>query len=748
MIVLTGTTEMLVQLSSRISEQDKKAKRTLFYSYLTNYLSQGDSCKNTLEGLQLKIHSSKPKTLQAAAAQSDTVSVLKNSDGNNVISFSSSEGKERLRTEFGVDHFDKLQFSNFAASDGADIDFNTVNSSLPAGKQAVERGKAQLILYTRSFLHGKIPQFQKNFILNLTGVEIQKDGHGTGKHKVTACSASSGGLNAILDCAKLDEASKRSLIGCGTTTDNAAQWTTALGVNAGSSLTTGVMNSLLGYKAGGNIAAGERNTVVGTEAATGLRRGIKNTFIGFKAGHSITEPSGDTASNNMAAGAHAGEKLTSGDGNVFVGKDSGRKNTSGSENIFIGFKAGVHTHTIPVPGGGMTTGSENIIIGSAHGGKFMIGAGGILAGDDRQMNIGNLIYGRLPARPGAGPSIPRAGDPGVVIHGTLEVSGGIKGSGVWLSDLQTRLNTWQTNVNNAVAAAAAARNIAAAAETIARRAERNTGGSSVDSTARSAAARAQNQAMAATSTAQSNARVLNNTTAWIGNIVTDLNSHIRAGHSSRVYKKNIRPFKDFEKALRDIETTPLFTYQFKAKESHPDKIRIGLIAEELPARLQLSRKPKREKAPHTHSHSHAAAKASPPAPDWPSVYGTLWAGIKALAARLDAFKASFAKDLSALKTALLKEMEILKSSFSKDLSRLKTSVLKETASLQANMSSELAARAAQTEAVFRKELAARDKEIKYLKERLEERDDKTRRMEKRLKELESRLAKPAARHSP
>ena len=70
-----------------------------------------------------------------------------------------------------------------------------------------------------------------------------------------------------------------------------------------------------------------------------------------------------------------------------------------------------------------------------------------------------------------------------------------------------------------------------------------------------------------------------------------------------------------EKALKDILETPLFTYYFKDKDNFPKKKRMGVIAEDLPKSLQL--------------------KGKPIAPDWPSIYGTLWAGIKALHSKIE-----------------------------------------------------------------------------------------------------------------
>ena len=83
-------------------------------------------------------------------------------------------------------------------------------------------------------------------------------------------------------------------------------------------------------------------------------------------------------------------------------------------------------------------------------------------------------------------------------------------------------------------------------------------------------------------------------------------------HSSKTLKKKIKPFKDFKKAMDDILKTPLFTYQYKDKDSYPKKKRMGVIAEELPKHLQLK------------------DKNQPPQPDWPSIYGTFWGAIKAL----------------------------------------------------------------------------------------------------------------------
>ena len=117
--------------------------------------------------------------------------------------------------------------------------------------------------------------------------------------------------------------------------------------------------------------------------------------------------------------------------------------------------------------------------------------------------------------------------------------------------------------------------------------------------------------------------------------------------SSRTLKRNIKPFKDYEQSLEDVLNTPLFTYQYKKdKGDHPEKIRMGVISEELPKDLQILDKDK------------------PSTPDWLSIYGTLWAGIKALSKRL--------QDITEKSTANLTELaQTLKKHFSDTITHFK-----------------------------------------------------------------------------
>ncbi len=142
-----------------------------------------------------------------------------------------------------------------------------------------------------------------------------------------------------------------------------------------------------------------------------------------------------------------------------------------------------------------------------------------------------------------------------------------------------------------------------------------------------------------------------------------------------------------EKALKDILETPLFTYYFKDKNNFPKKKRMGVIAEDLPKNLQL--------------------KGKPIAPDWPSIYGTLWAGIKALHSKIESFK----KDV---------------------LSKFKT--------LNSTIEAKFKA-LSKTDDQFKKELAGTNKELANTKQELKSANEKIDSLSKELKELKSSFEK-------
>ena len=144
---------------------------------------------------------------------------------------------------------------------------------------------------------------------------------------------------------------------------------TAYGVGAGSSITSGLENTLLGFYAGNSTNTGHYNTSVGSNAGRYITSGQYNTSIGYVAGVDTT-----TANYNTFIGGGSGRYNTTGHSNTFLGMQTGYNNLSGYENIFIGFNSGVGTPT------GGATGYQNICIGNHSGSSISATYGNIFLG--------------------------------------------------------------------------------------------------------------------------------------------------------------------------------------------------------------------------------------------------------------------------------------------------------------------------------------------------------------------------------
>jgi hypothetical protein len=190
---------------------------------------------------------------------------------------------------------------------------------------------------------------------------------------------------------------------CGYTC-TATPFNTAIGANAGDSITSAVNNTAVGYNAGtanatGNnntfvgFAAGDattsdnntalgsnalggggvnNNTAVGYNSGCSLTTGGSNTFVGAAAGDNTTTAdnvvavgynalgAAHTANGTVAIGANTLAANTSGAGNTAVGFNSGVAITTGSNNTVLGFNAG---DTI-------STGTQNTFLGACSGGSL------------------------------------------------------------------------------------------------------------------------------------------------------------------------------------------------------------------------------------------------------------------------------------------------------------------------------------------------------------------------------------------
>ena len=315
--------------------------------------------------------------------------------------------------------------------------------------------------------------------------------------------------------------------------------------------------------------------------------------------------------STTAFGHSAGSRLSTGGGNTFVGYEAGKDVTTGTNNIFLGHGAGKN----------VATGTNNIYIG-----KGLTGS----AGDTNKLNIGKLITGKL------------IGSKEIQVKGKVIADDGIHSKGKVIADDDIHSKGGNISTKNELhvdkkgvidGSLTVGGNIHANSNIISNKTITAVidvfGGGKSLKEAYNKADRALSKATAAKKNADDALAGVHSYRGRHEGTRDDGGSD-----SSKVYKKNIQPFQDFERSLEHILNTPLFTYQYKKK--HPDKNRMGIISEELPQELQI----KDEGAP-----SH---------PDWVSIYGTLWAGIKALTQRLDSFKEKTKIQLQAFSEKLQK----------------------------------------------------------------------------------------------
>jgi hypothetical protein len=164
-----------------------------------------------------------------------------------------------------------------------------------------------------------------------------------------------------------------------------------LGLQAGQAITSGNGNTGVGNQVLSNNTTGFFNTANGHSVLAANTTGTQNTATGYRALNINT-----TGSYNTADGVYALLNNTTGVGNVANGYSALQNNTS-SYNTALGYRAG----------SAITTGYGNILIGSSETtNNLTTGGGNIGIGNElffasstanRQLNIGNLLFGSLPA---------------------------------------------------------------------------------------------------------------------------------------------------------------------------------------------------------------------------------------------------------------------------------------------------------------------------------------------------------------
>lgn len=193
---------------------------------------------------------------------------------------------------------------------------------------------------------------------------------------------------------------------------------TAIGSQAGKSLTTGGGNTLVGENAGVNLTTGEENTVYGCEALAAQTTVGSTVAIGFRALSSNTTGTGNTAGGTsaMEASSTSSEstafgfkamqtakssksvafgyetlKVATGKGNTAFGIGAGKAVSTGEENVFLGMFAGNTT----------TTGESNVAIGTEALSKNVVGSNNVAVGNlagKSALGSGNVFLGGLSGR--------------------------------------------------------------------------------------------------------------------------------------------------------------------------------------------------------------------------------------------------------------------------------------------------------------------------------------------------------------
>ena len=193
------------------------------------------------------------------------------------------------------------------------------------------------------------------------------------------------------------------------------------GHSAGRQNTSGSNNVFLGFQSGHRNTTSSENVFIGNKAGEANTTGRDNTFFGNRSGTRNT-----TAQNNTFAGAESGKNNTTGYDNTFLGMSAGGSNTTGTKNVFAGYEAGKDS----------TTGNNGVFIGTSAGktigggsNNIFLGRGtspmaNMTAGGNNQLNIGNLLLGRMAQLPGTPPSV--GNDPELIVNGPLTTNGGIK----------------------------------------------------------------------------------------------------------------------------------------------------------------------------------------------------------------------------------------------------------------------------------------------------------------------------------
>ena len=464
---------------------------------------------------------------------------------------------------------------------------------------------------------------------------------------IVSCWESTGGIGVTVgDCYRADHSVGRTLVGCGgTASEDIVRNTTAFGFEAG--IGGGGLNgpnTYFGYQSGRNHS-GNFSTFLGFQAGKDSGSSQRNTFIGYKAGLN------SKGSDQVFVGSEAGRDTTTGERNTFLGAFSGSENQIGSDNLFVGYESGLRGVSSQKnvfighqSGRERDTGERNVLLGSKSGRSLRGGSGSVFLGyqagflnshEERSVFIGesaglesnggeeNVIVGRLAGRQNTGSQNTFVGTG----SGFLNQAGE---DNVFLGFNSGFYNA-QASYSTFAGVESGYRNVSGTHNVFIGQRAGFSNINGVSNTMVGAGAGysmtngSHNIFIGYNAGRVSNYNLVNHKFVvgngdnpdWLtGDITSTGNLYVNGQPvvitSSRALKKKIKVIEGEASYLEALLKTPLFTYYYKSPFSHPEKERMGIISERLPKYLQIQEKGRLSR------------------PDWPSIYGYFWAGIKAL----------------------------------------------------------------------------------------------------------------------
>ncbi len=460
------------------------------------------------------------------------------------------------------------------------------------------------------------------------------DGNGNGSGEIESEDMSGLACAHVTDATGTEDDGS-SLVGC-KTSDVVTAEKTALGFEAGSNDEIYGNNTYLGFKAGSSMALGkgtflgfragenfngQYNTMVGSLSGNSswnityghvligmdVGRGhsssyySQNILIGTYTGQSaarhalfIGNETGQQAEKGFIIGHGAGVSSSTSSLDTFVGNGVGKNNQSLGGSVVVGYEAAMGEEVALGIGIGRSSGKGGIhrafMVGFEAGqkgaGKYGLFLGGQAGSNLESGDYNNFIGFQAGFQKTSGHSNTYAG----AFSGHSDQSATGNTCVGWSSCYDN-----ETGINNTILGAHAGKSHLGSNNIFI--------GKGVGSLS---------------SHANLNATLMVGTEShqeWLVGEMSSVSTMLLNGNpitiqSSRALKKNIYPVKNLKKYFQWMLETPLFTYQYKDPKLQPDKMRMGIISEELPEILQIKRKGKFSQ------------------PDWPSVYGVFAASIK------------------------------------------------------------------------------------------------------------------------